>query len=208
MKKFKTLNKNTLEEGFRYLAKKETAFKRILEEKNYNLAPFSKKSGFEGLIALIVEQQLSVASAKAIFNRLKKIVIPFEPEEFLKVDDREFKEAGLSKQKIDYCNGIAEMIQRKELNLNELSKKDDSEVISELIKIRGIGEWTAQCYLMACLKRIDAWPSSDLGLIVAIQRLRGMQERPDYLTIEKIAEPWSPFRTVAALILWSTYDKE
>ena len=100
------------------------------------------------------------------------------------------------------------MIQRKELNLNELSKKDDSEVISELIKIRGIGEWTAQCYLMACLKRIDAWPSSDLGLIVAIQRLRGMQERPDYLTIEKIAEPWSPFRTVAALILWSTYDKE
>ena len=62
--------------------------------------------------------------------------------------------------------------------------------------------------LMACLKRIDAWPSSDLGLIVAIQRLKGMQERPDYLTIEKIAEPWSPFRTVAALILWSTYDKE
>ena len=208
MKKFKTLNKNTLEEGFRYLAKKETTFKRILEEKNYNIAPFSKKSGFEGLIALIVEQQLSVASAKAIFSRLKKIVTPFEPEEFLKVDDREFKEAGLSKQKIDYCNGIAEMIKKKELNLNELSKKDDSEVISELIKIRGIGEWTAQCYLMACLKRIDAWPSSDLGLIVAIQRLRGMQERPDYLTIEKIAEPWSPFRTVAALILWSTYDKE
>ena len=100
------------------------------------------------------------------------------------------------------------MIQKKELNLNELSKKDDSEVISELIKIRGIGEWTAQCYLMACLKRIDAWPSSDLGLIVAIQRLKGMQERPDYLTIEKIAKPWSPFRTVAALILWSTYDKE
>ena len=122
MKKFKTLNKNTLEEGFRYLAKKETAFKRILEEKNYNIAPFSKKSGFEGLIALIVEQQLSVASAKAIFNRLKKIVTPFEPEEFLKVDDREFKEAGLSKQKIDYCNGIAEMIKKKELNLNELSK--------------------------------------------------------------------------------------
>jgi DNA-3-methyladenine glycosylase II len=74
--------------------------------------------------------------------------------------------------------------------------------------VRGIGEWTAQCYLMACLKRLDGWPSSDLGLIVAIQRLNGLEDRPDYLTIEKMSEPWSPYRTLAALILWSTYDKE
>lgn len=208
MKKFKTLNKATLQQGFDFLSEKEPAFKRILEEKNYDINPFSKKSGFEGLIGLIIEQQLSVASAKAIFKRLKKLVVPFEPEAFLKVDIQSFKEAGLSKQKIDYCSGIAEKIKNKELDLNSLSQKEDSEVVEELIKIRGIGDWTAQCYLMACLKRLDAWPSSDLGLIVAIQRLRGMKERPDYLTIEKISESWTPFRTVAALILWSTYDKE
>ena len=208
MKEFKLLNKDTLLEGYNYLARREKFFKAVLEEKNYQINPFSKKAGFEGLISLIVEQQLSVASATAIFNRIKDLVKPFNPEQFVKIDSGKFKEAGLSKQKIDYCKGIANKIINKELNLNALKKKEDHEVIEELTKIRGIGEWTAQCYLMACLKRLDAWPSSDLGLLVAIQRLKGLEERPDYLTIEKMSESWSPFRSVAALILWSTYDKE
>jgi len=208
MKKFKTLNKVTLHEGFDYLAKKEPEFKKILEEKNYEIAPFSKKDGFEGLISLIVEQQLSVASAKAIFGRIKKLVNPFNAKRFLEVHPGKFKEAGLSKQKIDYCLGIANKIIDKELNLILLADKDDEEVIKELTKIRGIGDWTAQCYLMACLKRLDAWPSSDLGLLVAIQRLKNLEERPDYLTIEKMSESWAPYRSIAALILWSTYDKE
>jgi len=208
MKKFKTLNKVTLQEGFDYLSKKEPEFKKILEEKNYEIAPFSKKDGFEGLISLIVEQQLSVASAKAIFGRIKKLVNPFNAKKFLEVHPGKFKEAGLSKQKIDYCLGIANKIIDKELNLILLADKDDEEVIKELTKIRGIGDWTAQCYLMACLKRLDAWPSSDLGLLVAIQRLKNLEERPDYLTIEKMSESWAPYRSIAALILWSTYDKE
>ncbi len=208
MTKFKTLDDSTLSEGFEYLSKKEPQFKKILEEKNYKIAPFNKKEGFEGLIGLIVEQQLSVASAKAIFGRLKKLVSPFNANNFLKIDPARFKEAGLSKQKIDYCTGIAIKIADKELNLRQLEKKNDMEVISELIKIRGIGDWTAQCYLMACLKRLDAWPASDLGLIVAIQRLKNLKDRPDYLTIEKMSESWSPYRSIAALILWSTYDKE
>ena len=205
---FKTLDKKTLQEGFLYLSRKEPRFKKILEEKNYKINPFSKADGFEGLISLIVEQQLSVASAKAIFGRIKALVKPFKPIQFLAIDPKEFKKAGLSKQKIEYCNGIANKIIDKELNLKELSKKEDSEVIKELTKVRGIGEWTAQCYLMACLKRLDGWPSTDLGLIVAIQRIYELEDRPDYLTIEKMSEPWSPFRTLAALILWSTYDKE
>ncbi len=208
MTDYKVLNEKTLQEGFSFLAKKEPKFKKILEEKNYKINPFNKKEGFEGLISLIVEQQLSVASANAIFGRLKLLVKPFKPAAFLEIDTVKFKEAGLSKQKIDYCSGIANLIINKELDLDGLSKKTDSEVIKELVKVRGIGEWTAQCYLMACLKRLDGWPSSDLGLIVAIQRLNGLKDRPDYLTIEKMSEPWSPYRTLAALILWSTYDKE
>tara|TARA_B100000963_G_scaffold47256_1_gene35549 strand:- start:543 stop:1169 length:627 start_codon:yes stop_codon:yes gene_type:complete len=208
MKEFKLLDKNTLHEGYKYLAKKEKFFKKVLEEKNYKINPFSKKEGFEGLISLIVEQQLSVASATAIFKRIKSLVKPFNPEEFIKIGSEEYKEAGLSKQKIDYCKGIAKKIIDKELDLKSLKKKDDLHVVQELVKIRGIGEWTAQCYLMACLRRLDAWPSSDLGLIVAIQRFKGLDQRPDYLTIEKMSEPWSPYRSIAALILWSTYDKE
>ena len=191
MTDYKLLNEKTLQEGFSFLAKKEPKFKKILEEKDYKINPFNKKEGFEGLISLIVEQQLSVASANAIFGRIKLLVKPFKPSAFLQIDPVKLKEAGLSKQKIDYCSGIATLIINK-----------------ELVKVRGIGEWTAQCYLMACLKRLDGWPSSDLGLIVAIQRLNGLKDRPDYLTIEKISEPWSPYRTLAALILWSTYDKE
>lgn len=208
MTTFKTLNKDTLQEGFLYLSKKEPDFKKVLIEKNYNINPFSKADGFEGLISLIVEQQLSVASAKAIFGRIKELVKPFSPSEFLAIDPKEFKKAGLSKQKIDYCSGIANKIIDQELNLEDLHEKEDSQVVKELTAIRGIGEWTAQCYLMACLKRLDAWPSSDLGLIVAIQRLKGLENRPDYLTIEKMSEPWSPYRSLAALILWSTYDKD
>lgn len=208
MKKFKTLNKVTLYEGFEYLSEKEPEFKKILKEKNYKIAPFNKKDGFEGLISLIVEQQLSVASAKAIFGRVKKLVNPFNAKNFLEVQPSKFKQAGLSKQKIDYCTGIANKIIDKELNLKLLADKEDQEVIKELTKIRGIGDWTAQCYLMACLKRLDAWPSSDLGLLVAIQRLKKLEDRPDYLTIEKMSESWAPYRSIAALILWSTYDKE
>ena len=208
MTKFKLLNEETLKEGFDFLAKREPGFKKVLEEKNYEINPFSKKEGFEGLISLIVEQQLSVASAQAIFGRMKVLVKPFTPEKFLSVNPEKFKEAGLSKQKIDYCSGIAKKIVDNELDLQALKNKGDSQVIKELIEIRGIGEWTAQCYLMACLKRLDAWPYSDLGLIVAAQRMKGLKDRPDYLTMEKISEPWSPFRSLAALILWSTYDKE
>tara|TARA_Y100000768_G_scaffold133815_1_gene99635 strand:- start:4752 stop:5378 length:627 start_codon:yes stop_codon:yes gene_type:complete len=208
MKEFKLLDKNTLHEGYKYLAKKEKFFKKVLEQKNYKINPFSKKEGFEGLISLIVEQQLSVASATAIFKRIKSLVKPFNPEEFIKIGSEEYKKAGLSKQKIDYCKGIAKKIIDKELDLKSLKKKDDHHVVQELVKIRGIGEWTAQCYLMACLRRLDAWPSSDLGLIVAIQRFKGLDQRPDNLTIEKMSEPWSPYRSIAALILWSTYDKE
>ena len=123
MTKFKLLNKETLKEGFDFLAKKEPGFKKVLEEKNYEINPFSKKDGFEGLISLIVEQQLSVASAQAIFGRMKILVKPFSPEKFLSVNPKKFKEAGLSKQKIDYCSGIAKKIVDNELDLKALKKK-------------------------------------------------------------------------------------
>lgn len=123
MTDYKVLNEKTLQEGFSFLAKKEPKFKKILEEKDYKINPFNKKEGFEGLISLIVEQQLSVASANAIFGRIKLLVKPFNPRAFLQIDPVKFKEAGLSKQKIDYCSGIANLIINKELDLNGLSKR-------------------------------------------------------------------------------------
>ena len=202
------LNDQTLNDAFKHLIKEEPLFKKVLEDKNYKINLFNKKKGFEGLISLIVEQQLSVASAKAIFNRIKDLIKPFTAKQFIEIKETDLKKAGLSSQKINYCKGIANKIISGDLNLKKLEKKSDAEAIKELVKIKGIGEWTAKCYLLGCLKRIDIWPSSDLGIIVAIQKLKDMEERPKELTIEEIAEPWSPYRSVAALLLWSTYDKE
>ena len=129
------LNDQTLNDAFNYLIEKEPLFKKVLEEKNYEINPFNKKKGFEGLISLIVEQQLSVASAKAIFNRIKKLIKPFTARKFIEVKEADLKKAGLSFQKINYCKGIANKIISGDLNLKKLEKKSDSEVIEELVKI-------------------------------------------------------------------------
>ena len=208
MSKIQKLNNRTLALGIKHLKKVDSDFKEILRDRNDQINSFKKTGGFEGLISLIVEQQLSVASAKAIFSRVKLVCGDFEASSFLKIKEDELKATGLSRQKVTYCRNVAEAVINKTLDFKKLEKMSDQEVVERLVKIKGIGEWTAQCYLMACMKRLDAWPSSDLGLIVAIQKIKKINERPKSLTIEKMAEPWKPYRSIAALLLWSTYDKD
>ena len=208
MSKIQKLNNRTLDLGIKHLKKVDSDFKEILRDRNDQINSFKKTGGFEGLISLIVEQQLSVASAKAIFSRVKLVCGDFEASSFLKIKEEELKATGLSRQKVTYCRNVAEAVINKTLDFKKLEKMSDQEVVEMLVKIKGIGEWTAQCYLMACMKRLDAWPSSDLGLIVAIQKIKKINERPKSLTIEKMAEPWKPYRSIAALLLWSTYDKD
>ena len=208
MNKIQKLNNRTLALGINHLKKVDSDFKTILRDRDDQINTFKKTGGLEGLISLIVEQQLSVASAKAIFSRVKLICGDFEATTFLRINEEELKATGLSRQKVNYCRNVAEAVVNKTLDFKKLEKMADQEVVEILVKIKGIGEWTAQCYLMACMKRLDAWPSSDLGLIVAIQKIKKIKERPKSLTIEKIAEPWKPYRSIAALLLWSTYDKD
>lgn len=208
MNKIQKLNNRTLALGINHLKKVDSDFKTILRDRDDQINTFKKTGGFEGLISLIVEQQLSVASAKAIFSRVKLICGDFEATTFLRISEEELKATGLSRQKVTYCRNVAEAVVNKTLDFKKLEKMADQEVVVKLVQIKGIGEWTAQCYLMACMKRLDAWPSSDLGLIVAIQKIKKIKERPKSLTIEKIAEPWKPYRSIAALLLWSTYDKD
>ena len=208
MNKIQKLNNRTLALGINHLKKVDSDFKTILRDRDDQINTFKKTGGLEGLISLIVEQQLSVASAKAIFSRVKLICGDFEATTFLRINEEELKATGLSRQKVNYCRNVAEAVVNKTLDFKKLEKMADQEVVAKLVQIKGIGEWTAQCYLMACMKRLDAWPSSDLGLIVAIQKIKKIKERPKSLTIEKMAEPWKPYRSIAALLLWSTYDKD
>ena len=129
MKNREILNDQSLKKGFKHLIQKEPLFKAVLEQKNYEIKLFNKKKGFEGLVSLIVDQQLSVASARAIFKRMKELIEPFTAKNFIQVSETDLRNAGLSYQKIKYCKGIANNIISGNLDLEILEKKEDSEVI-------------------------------------------------------------------------------
>ena len=150
-------------EQLSYLLKSDEDLKDLIKSIP-KIVPFKREKGFEGLVRLICEQQLSVASAKAIFDRLAKIVSPFEAKKFLKVSKKDLQKTGLSRQKIDYCTGLANECISGNLDFHALHKMDDEGLSKELCKVKGIGKWTADCYMLASLKREDIWPVGDLGL--------------------------------------------
>ena len=133
------LNSSSLKEGLQFLCDKDPGLKALLKKRKGQITFFKRPSGFEGLINLIVEQQLSVASAKAIFGRLKQCITPFSAKEFIKTDEKVFREAGLSFQKINYCFGIAKACLSGDLNFDSLELMSNEEVINELTKLKGIG---------------------------------------------------------------------
>jgi len=192
-------------EQLSYLLKSDKDLKDLINSIP-KIVPFKREKGFEGLVRLICEQQLSVASAKAIFDRLAKIVSPFEAKNFLKVSKKDLQKTGLSRQKIDYCTGLAKACISGNLNFNALHKMDDESLSKELCKVKGIGKWTADCYMLASLKREDIWPVGDLGLQISVQKLKKLSKRPSETELEEISLRWKPYRTLVANMLWNSYD--
>ncbi len=166
---------------------------------------WSRKPGFASLIRIILEQQVSLASAKATFERLRGAVSPLTPDRFLKLDDTRLKSCGFSRQKAAYGRNLARAIVAGQLKLSSLQAKDDQTVRSELLKVNGIGPWTANIYLLTVLRRPDIWPSEDLALAVAAQQLKGLKTRPTPHELERISQIWKPWRAVAARLLWHYY---
>ena len=192
-------------EQLSYLLKSDEDLKDLIKSIP-KIVPFKREKGFEGLVRLICEQQLSVASAKAIFDRLAKIVSPFEAKKFLKVSKKDLQKTGLSRQKIDYCTGLANECISGNLDFNALHKMDDEALSKELCKVKGIGKWTADCYMLASLKREDIWPVGDLGLQISVQKLKKLSKRPSEKELEEISLKWKPYRTLVANMLWNSYD--
>ena len=201
-----TLDQEVLKKGLRHLKIKDPDLKVIIRNLKGDIPFFKRDSNFRGLVNLIIEQQLSIASARAIFNRLNNILDSFTPKNFLKLNEESLQKIGLSRQKVLYCITLANACCSGEMDFSAIKKMSNEDAIQYLTKLKGIGNWTAQCYLLGALGRRDAWPSSDLGLQIAIQRIKGLDKKPNVLTTEQIAEPWRPYRGVAALVLWSTYD--
>jgi DNA-3-methyladenine glycosylase II len=160
--------------------------------------------GFEGLARIVVGQQLSVASAAAIWARTVAACRPFEPQVLLALQDQDLAGVGLSRPKIRTLRAVAAAC-ADGLDLDRLGTAPEEEIHAALTEVVGIGPWTADVYIMFCLGRADGWASGDLALQIAAQQALGLRKRPDPDRLEKIAERWRPWRGVAARLLWAYY---
>jgi DNA-3-methyladenine glycosylase II len=165
-----------------------------------------RPAGFKGLARVIVGQQLSVASAGAIWGRLETGVKPFTASGFLAISDQDLRRAGLSKTKIATLRGVAEAIDNGSLDLDALASEPEATIHERLTALKGIGPWTADIYILFCLARADAWSPGDLALQVAVKDALDLKALPNQARMRELAEAWRPWRAVAARMLWSYYS--
>ena len=199
-----TLDEETLLLGVQTLGQRDPDLAQITAR----LGPpplWPREPGFATLIQIILEQQVSLASARAAFQRLLAAADPLTPERFLQLDDDTLKAAGLSRQKAGYGRTLAQAVLARSLELDGLAALDDDAVRAALTAIKGIGPWTADIYLLMVLRRPDAWPSADLALAVAVQQIKGLAARPGPQELEMLGWAWRPWRAVAARLLWHHY---
>jgi DNA-3-methyladenine glycosylase II len=163
---------------------------------------------FIALIESIISQQLSIKASDNIFGRFKKLFQNeiITPIKLINIPDQKIRDAGISFSKIKYIKGIAEAIKNKQINLNKLDDLTDEEVTLELIKLKGVGQWTAEMFLMFTLNRPDVFSAGDLGLQNAIIKLYKFENKPNKNQLLEISNKWSPFRTTASRILWRSLE--
>lgn len=165
-----------------------------------------RKPGFASLLRIITEQQVSVASAKAIWSRLEAEINPLSPQELLRKDDETLRSVGLSRQKMQYGRELATEIIENRLDLDTLPHLSEEDATAELVRIKGIGRWTAEIYLMFVLGRADVWPAGDIALQSAVRDLLDLDERPNVKQMDELSEAWRPLRSVAARLFWHSYE--
>ena len=164
-----------------------------------------REPGFPTLVYIILEQQVSLASARALYQRLQEAVRPFTPGRFLKLTEEQMRRLGFSRQKTHYTRLLAEAIRGKQFALHKLHELEDELARQQLIAQKGIGNWTADIYLLSALRRPDIWPVGDLALATAVQEVKRLRKRPSPEKLEKMSIPWRPWRAVAARLFWHAY---
>ncbi len=164
-----------------------------------------RPAGFKGLARVIVAQQLSIASAAAIWGRLDAGLSPFTASGLLATPEHDLRRAGLSASKIATLKGTASAIEDNALDLDALTQAPEEDIHEALTALKGIGPWTADIYILFCLARADAWSPGDLALQYAVKDALGLDARPGVAEMAAVAEAWRPWRSVAARLLWAYY---
>jgi DNA-3-methyladenine glycosylase II len=204
---FQTINEQNLSEFCEILCEKDADLSKIYQ--TYGTPPlWQREANFATLIHIILEQQVSLASALSAFNKLKEKLSEITPENVLKLSDEELKSCYFSRQKIIYARELSSAILDEKLNLENLQTLSNEEVKAQLKQIKGIGDWTSDIYLLMALLRSDVMPKGDLALHVAYQKMKGLKTRPNSDEFIVLAEKWSPYRAVAARLIWHFYLSE
>lgn len=202
-----SLDDESLLRAVRVLSRRDPDLRQVV--RRFGAPPmWEREAGFSTLLHIILEQQVSLASARAAHNKLIEAASPLTPQLFLGLDDARLKAIGFSRQKTAYGRHLSQSIIEGHLDLSALHSMSDDDVRSELTKIKGIGQWTADVYLLMVLRRPDVWPTGDLALAVAAQSVKRLKSRPSPEKLEQIGKAWRPWRAVAARILWHHYLSE
>lgn len=202
--KISILDDQLLHRAVKKLTQQHQYFKKVVDA--HGMPPlWEREQSFATLVHIILEQQVSLRSARVAFDRLKTSANRLQPKTFLELDDAKLKQIGFSRQKTRYCRELAKAMLEERLDLESLRSANDQEVQRRLCAIKGIGPWTANIYLLMALRRPDAWPRGDLALELGYQRLHGLPEKPSADELESISETWRPLRAVAARLIYHFY---
>ena len=186
------------------LARRDADLAAVLER--FGTPPLWERApGFPTLIQIILEQQVSLASARAAYERLVAVIGAPTPERFLTLDDAMLRRVGFSRQKAAYVRELARGLAAGEVDLERIATLDDDAARAELMKLKGVGGWSADIYLLMALGRADAWPSGDIALAAAVQELKRLDARPTPESLLELSAAWRPWRAVAARVLWHHY---
>ena len=201
------LDTHQIEKAIRHLRSADRVLRCIID----TVGPCQlrrERNRLRALVRSIISQQISTSAARTIQQRLEALIAPreFTAENLAKLTPRRLRSAGLSPQKAGYVAELARQTAAGKLPLNQLGRLSDERVIQSLLKIKGIGRWTAQMFLISSLGRPDVLPYDDLGIRSAIRREFHLEQLPDKSTCEKIAQPWRPYTTVACWYLWRSLD--
>ena len=203
----RVLTEKTLASGVSLLVKQDDDLAAIV--KRFGPPPlWRRETGFHTLVHIILEQQVSLASARAAYDRVVAIASPLTPTRLLELDDATLKVAGFSRQKILYSKGLAQALVEGSFSLSALEKMSDDAARTEMLRVKGVGMWTADIYLLMALRRPDIWPTGDLALAVAAQRVKRLPTRPTHEQLIAMSDLWRPWRAVAARIMWHYYLSE
>ena len=198
------LTKASLTRGLDELAARDGDIARALDRAG---RPALRRAdqGFPALVRTIVGQQVSTHAARAIWGRLDACCDPMTPERLLRLRTPRLRAVGLSRQKIAYVRALAGHIAAGDLDLDGLAKLEEEAAIAELTRVKGIGRWSAEIYLLFALGRADVWPVDDLALAKAVTHMKGLRGKPKRAKLLAIAEPWRPWRGAAAILMWHYY---